>query len=392
MAEGAAPRVCASCGLSNAPQAAHCIKCGAELAAQAAPPPPDRGEPKTFPQSTIPAPPPGHGLPLAGISNQTYTPPPPTAPPRPEPAGPPQTIGYRPGLSALVKPALGLLLLAAVGFTSWLLWTRREVGRRAEIAGPRAAQMYLSSLARGDVAGAYDLLTKDARANCSLEEFRLLRDATPWTWSGIRAARVEEGAVLVEYVLKVDGKAAETDYLQFVREDGKWLRPYNWNLLKMIEADFDRNDPDAALVKAQFAVKINPRDPMARGYLCEAVYYRKVPQDTERECDLALRLADAYPSKLSAKSLYHLHAILGDTYKNALRKYPQAAEEYTAMLSFPSPAPEDQCDLWLARADAYSAMAKSSEAAADLSRASGVCTKPEDVEFIRQKRAALGAR
>jgi len=38
-----------------------------------------------------------------------------------------------------------------------------------------------------------------------------------------------------------------------------------------------------ALIRAQEAVRINPRDPMARGYLCEAVYYRKVPEETERE-------------------------------------------------------------------------------------------------------------
>jgi hypothetical protein len=138
-------------------------------------------------------------------------------------------------------------------------------------------------------------------------------------------------------------------------------------------------------------VRIDPRDPMARGYLCEAVFYRKVAVETERECSFALQLSKVYPSKLSLKSLYHLHAILGDTYKNALRKYPEAVAEYDALLAFPDLAPADQCDLLLARADTRIAMAAGSEAAADLKAAAGACVKPADLDYIRKRQAALPA-
>jgi hypothetical protein len=130
---------------------------------------------------------------------------------------------------------------------------------------------------------------------------------------------------------------------------------------------------------------------MARGYLCEAVYFRKVPEETERECAAALQLSQTYPSKLSLKSLYHLHAILGDTYKNSLRKYPQAVAQFDALLAFPDLAPADQCDLLLVRADTLLAMGKGDEAAADLQTAAGLCTKPEDLAFIRQRQSALNA-
>jgi hypothetical protein len=128
---------------------------------------------------------------------------------------------------------------------------------------------------------------------------------------------------------------------------------------------------------------------MARGYLCEAVFYRKVPAETEQECSFALQLSKIYPSKLSLKSLYHLHAILGDTYKNALRKYPEAVAQYDALLAFPDLAPTDQCDLLLARADTRIAMGAGPEAAADLKAAAGVCVKPADLDYIRKRQAAL---
>ena len=112
------------------------------------------------------------------------------------------------------------------------------------------------------------------------------------------------------------------------------------------------------------------------------------PAETERECSAALQLSQIYPSKLSLKSLYHLHAILGDTYKNALRKYPEAVAQYDVLLAFPDLAPADQCDLLLARADTRIAMGQNTEAAADLQTAAGVCTKPEDLGYIRKKRQA----
>jgi hypothetical protein len=102
-------------------------------------------------------------------------------------------------------------------------------------------------------------------------------------------------------------------------------------------------------------------------------------------------LSQIYPSKLSLKSLYHLHAILGDTYKNALKKYPEAIAQYDALLAFPDLAPADQCDLLLARCDTRIAMGRNAEAAADLQTAAGVCTKPEDFDFIRKRQAIVNS-
>jgi hypothetical protein len=247
-------------------------------------------------------------------------------------------------------------------------------------------------LSRGDYAGAYQLLSPGAKASCTLEDFRRMRDSTPWSWSELIPLKVEADSVLLEYALSVSGRPAEKDYLFFTLEGGQWVRPYNWHLIQRIEQAFERNDPDMALIHAHEAVRINPRDPMARGYLCEALYYRKVAEQLERECELAVQLTQVYPSKLSAKSLYHLRAILGDAYKNASRKYPQAVEQYAALLEFPNLSAQDRCDLTLALADSRLAMAKPVEALADLAGAAGLCAKPADLDYIRRKKAELGAR
>ena len=84
----------------------------------------------------------------------------------------------------------------------------------------------------------------------------------------------------------------------------------------------------------------------------------------------------------------NLTAILADTYKNSLKKYPQALDRYTDLLAFPDLGAADKCDLLLARADTRFAMGQATEAEADLSAASGLCSKPEDLFYIRAHAAA----
>ncbi|MDE2510644.1 MAG: hypothetical protein KGL74_05935, partial [Elusimicrobia bacterium] len=171
----------------------------------------------------------------------------------------------------------------------------------------------------------------------------------------------------------------------------RWTRPYNWTLMRDVEAAFEKGDADKGLILAQTAATVNPRDPMAWGYLCEAAYYRKSPQDAELRCLKALELARTYPSNLTMKSLYHLHAILADTYHHALRKPDLALEQYAEMLSFPEISPADQCSILLARSQAYVDISRPGEALADVERGSQLCTEPRDLAFIQRMRETLRA-
>ncbi len=345
------------------------------------------------PPPQVPAPGEIPGLPQAGRSEQAYGLNPTPFPTR-QPTQAPRTVPGKGGLMPngpiyFIKSVVAILFILALIGGGVLFALQRRAAMRPEAIVTGLAQQYLTSLSNGDYAAAYAMLSQSAQAQSSLDEFRELRDTTPWTWSSISVASVEPDAVMIQYDLSLAGGPPQKDYLLFVQEAGRWVRPYTWGLLKKIEGAFERGDPDMAMLLAQAAVSVDSRDPMARGYLCEAFYYRKVPQSAQKECEEALALIQKYPSKLSLKSLYHLHAILGDTYKNSLRAYDRAADEYSLMLKFPALSAEDQCELLLARADTFSLMGRAPQALSDLAGAAAVCAKPEDQQFIQKRQAEL---
>lgn len=423
-------RVCGSCGFQNSLAKNYCDKCGSpisELGPVVAPPPPTAvpGAPKSEIPATIvkrivpkeaPAkePPPaalppakmkavepgapnaspaGAPLPAAGrkpaapfaaseVSNDPWAP---IAPPPAEfIPPPPRWIGTARRLVTAVFATFAVVgALVAVWY-----WTENN---KPENASHRAAVQYLEVLRARDYAGAYALFSASARKYCTLEEFAASRDTTTWTWSDLRIDHIEPGAVLFAYQLKVEGQPPRTDRVLFVEENKKWVRPYSWVLMRKVEEAFEKNNADMGLVLAQAAATVNPRDPMARGYLCEAAYYRKSPADTERQCLTAIELAQVYPSNLSLKSLYHLHAILADTYKNALQKPDLALDQFAQMLAFPSISPADQCDILLARSEAYLTLSRPGEALADADRAGQLCVRPQDLAYIEEIRRKLNA-
>jgi hypothetical protein len=391
---GALVKVCPNCEFKNSTVKNYCDACGTEIrmtqeGGTASPPPPQTITRRPGQTTGGPLPPPGGitGLPQAGRSQQSFEPPPVPAAgaPAPQPMPGPRTEAAakravpisRPflpsGMAYFAKSVLAILFMLVMvgGAVFGLLLLRRQTS--ADVVVPKLARQYLESLQSNDYATAYNMLTEAARASCSLDEFRLLRDTTPWTWSNLSTAKIEPGAVVLQYDLSVENRPTIRDTLVFVNENGRWARPYNWPVLLKAEQAFERNDPDMALMQAGEAVRLDPRDPMARGYLCESVFFRRLTSRIESECRTALDLADRYPSKLSAKSLYHLHAILAEYYRTTPGSESKAIGEYTTMLQFPDMSPQDQCELYTARADMYSRLSQNAEADADRTSAKSVC-------------------
>lgn len=395
---GALNKICGKCSFKNSPAKNYCDQCGTAMALAAPPPAALPGAPPAVSASTAPS-----DIPQTAIRRLPSA----NAPPKPEsfqlpmagkaaarvpvehaasdfvqgPATNPASMTVFRNRARLHNSGTLLVLtaLAALGLYRWSLYTRPEA------AVPRLAAEYLQALQSGDFNRAYNMFSTAAKGHCPQSDFTAARGLTAWTWSDIKAARIEPDAAVVSYTLSVEGKEPQEDFLPFVREDGDWVRPYNWTLLQKAESALSRNDADMALLFSQAAVEINPRDPVARGYLCEAVFYRRVAAETARECALAIRLSRAYPSTLSTKSLFHLHSILGDTYKNELKRYPEALEEYNTLLSFPNLLAPQQCRLLLARSATESALGRLPESQADLSSAAKLCTEPADLEFIRSQ-------
>lgn len=384
-------RVCGACGFQNSVAKNYCDKCGTSVAELGGVPPPAPSSaasdiPQTAIRKSSPLAPDAAGLPAAkGFSAEPYASAdpwsavaPPQAPPEPPP---PRWTKLRKLVNVLA--AVGGMLATGLAIWHWY------ESRKPENLVPRLAARYLESLRLGDYEAAYAMFSEAARKNVTLEELRASRDATQWTWGGLDIRHQEPGAVLLSYDLNVAGSQTRTDHLLFVQEGDRWVRPYNWTLMKKVEEAFEKGSPDIGLLLAQAAAVVNPRDPMARGYLCEAAYYRKAPAETVKQCLDALRLAQVYPSNLSLKSLYHLHAILADTYKNALKQPADALDQYALMLSFPDISPADQCEILLARSEAYYQLGRPGESAADLDRAEQLCVKRADHEYIARLRDVL---
>lgn len=421
---GRTARVCAGCGAQNSLAKNFCDSCGSPLdqAAGAPPPPPgpagseppltavrrlNPGAPRPGqaglggplpPASPLPpakakaaepgsAPLPSAGRvpndPFAAIPGDPWAP----QPIRSEPTPPPKPRWPELAKKALHAAAATLGVLAA-GLGAWQ-W---HLNQKPEIVVPRVAAAYLDALRDGRLEAAYALFSTAAQKQCSLEEFVASRSTAPWTWKDLRVEHQEPGGILLSYDLEVKGAPPRRDTVLFTLEEGRgWVRPYNWTLMRKVEAAFDKGDADMGLLLAHQAATIDPRDPMARGYLCEAAYYRKAADETVRQCVSALELQRVYPSKMSLKDVYHLHAILADTYKNSLKAPAKALDQFAQMLVFPNISPADQCEILLARVDAYLSLSRPGEALADLDRAAQLCAKPQDLAYIEAARRRLGA-
>ena len=404
-------RVCGKCGNQNSVAKNFCDKCGQSIAdlGPIAPPPKTQlpGSPsadipvtvvKRLPPTGAPAAPaakPGTpekqgALPIPGQQSVNFAAPLDDLWSAPAPVtvtaqavARPKTNGWRQTLNALAA-------LLGVAAAAYGVWTFSE-NRKPEVIVPKLAAQYLEALRTHDYARAYGMFSEAARRSATLDEFTASRDTTSWTWSSLRIDYREPGAILLGYDLKADGAAPRRDHVLFTQDGERWVRPYNWTLMRQVEDAFDKGDADKGLILAQEAATINPRDPMAWGYLCEAAYYRKLPSDTVQRCARALDLARTYPSNLSLKSLYHLHAILADTYHHALNSPDHALEQYAEMLSFPSISPADQCQILLARSQAYAALSRPGEALADLERGAQLCAEPADQAFILKMRESMHA-
>lgn len=414
-------RVCGACGNQNSVAKNFCDKCGQSIAqlGPVAPPPKTAlpGAPAAdIPQTAIkrnpaplppaapgpapaaapaPAPPPGPAAPAPLPAAGMYAPTPgaaplddlwsapPAAPVAEETVSRPKQSRWRSLFNALA----GLAGVCAAAYGIWQFY----VSRKPEVLVPQLAAEYLEALRTRDFPKAYEMFSDAAKQSCTEAEFAASRDGTSWTWSGLRIDYQEPGAILLSYDLKAAGAPPRRDRVLFTLEGDRWTRPYNWTVMRQVEEAFEKGDADKGLILAQSAATINPRDPMAWGYLCEAAYYRKSPTDAEMRCLKSLQLAQTYPSNLSLKSLYHLHAILADTYHHALKQPARALDQYGEMLAFPGISPADQCTILLARSSAYLEMSRPGEALTDVQRAEQLCENPQDQDYIRRLRASLNA-
>ncbi|MBI3288353.1 MAG: hypothetical protein HYZ74_02405, partial [Elusimicrobia bacterium] len=296
-------RVCGGCGFQNSIAKNYCDKCGnpiTEIGLVVAPPPPTAvpgSAPSVIPATAVrhnapKSAEPASPLPAAGrIGPNPFASTPISGDPWASTPAPAPRADDKPSRwPAIAKRSLNVaagtlgLIVSLIGIWRW------SENRKPDVAVSRAATRYLDALRARDFDFAYAQFSALAKAQCTRDEFVSSRGTAPWNWSGLRVERLEPDAALLAYELKPGEAAPRTDYVLFVKENGGWARPYNWVVMQKVEDAFIKGDIDRGLVLASAAAAVNPRDPMARAYLCEAAYYRKQPQEVEKHCRIAVDL------------------------------------------------------------------------------------------------------
>ncbi|MBI5202275.1 MAG: nuclear transport factor 2 family protein [Elusimicrobia bacterium] len=336
-------------------------------------------------------------------SSPAAAPPPPPAPkPKPSPAPSGGIDGVRKvekltqskahvgsQTAAKVSTALALVLLLSGG-ALWL--ARRRHMQKSEVQLPITARRYLTAMKSGDFTAAYGMLSEASKRSATIEELKNAREGMSWDFSDVALASVDGDLAFVRYRLKIDAREPEENTLVFKQEGGAWRRAFSWNLLRNAEAALDRGDGQQALAAAQAALAVNARDPLAQVYVCEAYYALRNPSfasQLEKECRAALEVPAGLPPALAPEpaALNHVRAVLGDTFKNVLRRYRDAMDQYNAVLTFGKATPTEQCELLLGRAECSLALQDAPNAVQDFTKAMGVCDKPADADYARRSAA-----
>ncbi|MBI4375779.1 MAG: zinc ribbon domain-containing protein [Elusimicrobia bacterium] len=288
MADNPPERVaCPDCGTQNSPRKSYCDQCGRELRGGSA-----REE----------------GIPLTAIRTTGGLP---AQPGRRPPVSSTRTTRRHlqddGGLASTFLRNTGLLLIVAgVGFITWYLWNEHRRSSDPAIVVPGLAERYLGALNQQNYASAYEMLSDTAKAYCNPYEFAQLHQPAA-TWAALTLSRLEPDAAFVELEVRT-GRKVRREHLAFVYERRRWAVAHNGKSLRRAQHALAGRDSDMALLEAQAAVEINPRDPLGRALLCEASLLRNLDQG-RRECQVALELARDYPSNISPRSLDRLRAL-----------------------------------------------------------------------------------
>lgn len=161
---------------------------------------------------------------------------------------------------------------------------------------PEQARLYLDALSTGDYAAAYPYITRAARVQFPLEEFRAHAESARWTWSTLAVDAMEPDAAVLSYEIRRPGQPPRRAGLIFIEDHGRWAVPYNLPALSRGRAHLERGEREVAVMRAEQAVQLDPRDPAAWQLLCDAERSLKLGE-AARDCAVAQEMARRYPRR-----------------------------------------------------------------------------------------------
>lgn len=418
-------KLCGECGFANKVEKNYCDQCGAVLALQ--PPPREEQSPPPPPgPDTAPKAKPSFKLEMESIqdtvseratsfrSKAVPPPPQPAAAPAPNPAKPPQAkpaplppekvtsamspdSARLPHQTALPHPLHLSLVKRMAGPVLTVLLAGVLLAILYMIAAPSlpklrltmTAKSYLTAISEGKFEKAYDLLSSNSKAACSLEEY--LKNSTDyyakapaWEFKDVQVFTMTADAAMIRYQLREAGGEWKPDYISFVREHNRWARPYIWVLFAPIDDAMRRQDIPQALFLAQKLYLTDPVDPRSSAYLCATEFLMGLHEKAAESCKRTIDTAEIYPRGYVSENLFQYHSHYADCMRY-LQRDRVALQEYDKLLKWPGLTAEQLCPLHMNRADSYIYLKEYEKALNEVMTASSLCLQNPERDDTKKR-------
>ena len=294
------------------------------------------------------------------------------------------------GLKKLTGPALGLVLLAALAIIFYLSVMPFVPRLRLTMT----AKTSLSYLSERRYEKAYELLSTNSKAVCTLEEYvtnnkEYYEKVPRWQFRDAQVFSMTKTAAVIRYQLKEEGGDWKNDYISFVMENGRWTRPYIWILFQPIDEAMARRDFVQALFLSQKLYLTDPVDPRASGYLCASEFFMGLYEKSVESCSRTVNAAASYPVGYTPDELYWFNLYYADSLSGLERDHA-ALDEYGKMLNLPALTADQQCPIFLNRANVYVHMKDYEKGMADLMQAEKTCTRNPSKDDTAKRMVYMG--
>lgn len=258
-------------------------------------------------------------------------------------------LKFKNHLIVFVNSALAILLVVMVYFL-----ISPQIPRYHLLMG---VKRYLNELSKGNYAKAYEMLSTNSKSSITLEDYiKFNKDyyayAPSWEFRKLKIFLIEKNAALLKYELKEGTSPWKEDYISFVKEHGKWVRPYVFNLFEPIEQAIEKQDYAHALFLAQKLNLTDPVDPRTWGYLCWTEYIIGLYDKAVESCKKAIDASRFYPVGFTDETLFWFQFHMADSLR-ASGRFQDSIKEYDKLLVYRGLPPESVCRILLNRSDAF---------------------------------------
>ncbi len=365
--------------------------------------------------------------PAATVHNQPSAPVPPpqtgTVPPKPAAAAPPPTgsatqkpgapqpphkhsavtttlspdSARLPGQAGLPKSLQPSLLRKIAGPAVTLLLVSVLLGILYMIVAPSlprlrlvmTAKSYLTNISENKFDKAYELLSSNSKAICTLDEYvknskEYYSKVPAWQFKDIQVFSLEKDTALIRYQLKEGNEPWKSDYISFIRENNRWARPYIWVLFQPIEEALKQQDFPHALFLSQKLYLTDPVHPRTSAYLCVSEFFMELYEKSAESCKRAIDTAGSYPTGYSREELFWYNMHYADSLRY-LGRDKEALEQFDRLLKWPGLASAELCVIHLNRADSGVAVKDYENALHDIMKAESLCIQSPQKEDSKKR-------